>query len=78
MDGVAFFLSFLWDVLEEVVCGVLEELALGALEEVVALEEVIVLEELGSGILTELISGAWGDFALGDSGVFSSLLFVLF
>ena len=68
-------MSFLWDVLEEVVCGVLEVLASGAL---VALEEVVVLEEPGSGVLTELISGAWGDFALGDSGVFSSLLFVLF
>ena len=77
-------MSFLWDVLEEVVFGVLEELASGALEEVVtleevvALEEVVVLEESGSGVLTELVSGVWGDFALGDSGVFSSLLFVLF
>jgi len=46
LDGVAFFLSFLWDVLEEAVCGVLEELASGA------------LEELGSGVLRELVSGA--------------------
>jgi len=51
LDGVAFFLSFLWDVLEEAVCSVLEELASGALEEVVA------LGELGSGVLRELVSG---------------------
>ena len=38
-----FFLSFLWYVLEEVVCGVLEELASGVLDAVVALEEVIAL-----------------------------------